>query len=105
MYTTSLGTFPLPRGLTVSFVARIQAGAWGWEEQQAGGLCLLVQRQQPHERRAEKSSKWVGYVFFCSDNKLMSAGLHDRSQPQQRSGNELQALEQCPVSALLFGFL
>ena len=53
-------------------------------------------------REDEKSSKLVGNVFFRSDNNLMSAGLHDRLQPQQRSRrNELQALEQCPVSCCM----
>lgn len=48
----------------------------------------------------EKSSKLVGKVFFCSDNNLMSTGLHDRLQLQQRSGNELQALDDQDLAKL-----
>ena len=70
MYTTRLGTFPF--------------------------LVVSLSRLLPGFRQAcedEKSSKLVSKVFFCSDNNLMSTGLHDRLQLQQRSGNELQALD------------
>ena len=79
MYATRLGTFPF--------------------------LVVSLSRLLPGFKQAcedEKSSKLVGNVFFRSDNNLMSAGLHDRLQPQQRSRrNELQALEQCPVSCCM----